>query len=165
MLTRVEDRLAAIGYRPPRVATYRALSPPLELRVDRLEDKLSELEGLPAQVTELGAQITQFRSEMRAEFSATRAKMQADFSAVGEGAVSLAQVREELLAKLEQQISPICGPGGEGLSLVGLRQEIRDGDEETRRLMRVLHEDLVQRIALLGEGKPRRRKTRDESSE
>jgi chromosome segregation ATPase len=34
----------------------------------------------------------------------------------------------------------------------GLRKEIRDGDEETRRLMRVLHEDLVARIALLDRG-------------
>jgi hypothetical protein len=39
-----------------------------------------------------------------------------------------------------------------------VRAEIRDGDEETRRLMRVLHEDLLQRIALLGEGGRRRRK-------
>ena len=32
-----------------------------------------------------------------------------------------------------------------------LRGEIRAGDEETRRLMRVLHEDVVQRIATLKE--------------
>lgn len=34
---------------------------------------------------------------------------------------------------------------------VSLRQEIRSGDEETRRFMRILHEDLVGRIAVLGE--------------
>ena len=33
-----------------------------------------------------------------------------------------------------------------------LRTEIREGDEETRRLMRVLHEDLVARIALISRG-------------
>jgi hypothetical protein len=33
-----------------------------------------------------------------------------------------------------------------------LRVEIRTGDEETRRYMRVLHEDLVGRIAALREG-------------
>ncbi len=33
-----------------------------------------------------------------------------------------------------------------------LRDEIRDGDEETRMLMRVLHEDLVWRIALIQRG-------------
>jgi hypothetical protein len=65
--------------------------------------------------------------------------------------------------KLHEEIAGLRGPGGEGLTLVGLRQEIREGDEETRRLMRVLHEDLVQRIPLLGEKRssagvaPRRR--------
>ena len=73
---------------------------------------MSELEGLPGRVAELGAQISQLRSEMHAEFSATRG---------------------------------------------ALREEMRDGDEETRRQMRVLHEDLVGRIALLSEGRPRRR--------
>ena len=32
-----------------------------------------------------------------------------------------------------------------------LRAEMRAGDEETRTLMRVLHEDVVNRIALIGE--------------
>jgi hypothetical protein len=34
-----------------------------------------------------------------------------------------------------------------------VRQEIRDGDEETRRYMRVLHEEVLARIATLGEGR------------
>jgi hypothetical protein len=33
-----------------------------------------------------------------------------------------------------------------------LRKEIREGDEETRRQMRVLHEDLVARIATINRG-------------
>jgi hypothetical protein len=33
-----------------------------------------------------------------------------------------------------------------------VRQEIREGDEETRRFMRVLHEAVLERIAWLGEG-------------
>jgi hypothetical protein len=33
-----------------------------------------------------------------------------------------------------------------------LRAEIRTGDEETRRFMRVLHEDLVSRIATIQKG-------------
>ena len=33
-----------------------------------------------------------------------------------------------------------------------IRQEMRAGDQETRTLMRVLHEDVIGRIALLGEG-------------
>lgn len=34
-----------------------------------------------------------------------------------------------------------------------LRMEIKAGDEETRRLMRVLHEEVIARIAMLGEGR------------
>ena len=34
-------------------------------------------------------------------------------------------------------------------SMDALRAEMRDGDEETRRYMRVLHEDVISRIALL----------------
>lgn len=42
-----------------------------------------------------------------------------------------------------------------------LRGEIRAGDEETRALMRVLHEDVIGRIALLQEhGKPARKRPR-----
>ena len=34
-----------------------------------------------------------------------------------------------------------------------LRAEIRQGDEETRRYMRVLHEEVIARIATLGDGR------------
>jgi len=34
-----------------------------------------------------------------------------------------------------------------------VRQEIRDGDEETRRYMRVLHEEVLARIATIAEGR------------
>jgi hypothetical protein len=42
------------------------------------------------------------------------------------------------------------GIRGELNGLRGLRAEIREGDEETRRFMRVLHEDLIARIVALG---------------
>ena len=35
-----------------------------------------------------------------------------------------------------------------------LRAEIRQGDEETRRYMRVLHEDVIARITALGDVRP-----------
>jgi len=37
-----------------------------------------------------------------------------------------------------------------------LRAEISAGDEETRRYMRVLHEEVISRIATIGEARPRR---------
>jgi hypothetical protein len=41
-----------------------------------------------------------------------------------------------------------------------IRAEIRAGDEETRRHMRVLYEDLVAKRAVLGNGRDRPRKRR-----
>ena len=34
-----------------------------------------------------------------------------------------------------------------------IRQELRAGDDETRTLMRVLHEDVINRISLIREGR------------
>jgi len=86
-------------------------------RVAILEQKMEGLQGLPDRVTSLELQISQFRGEVRVEFSA---------------------LREEIRTQLDEV-------RGE------LRGEIRAGDEETRRQMRVLHEDVISRIALLGE--------------
>lgn len=106
----------------------------LETRMDRLEKRVESVEQLPERVTALESQIVQLRDEMRSEFSATRAE---------------ARAGDEQVVKT-------------------LREEIRAGDEETRRVltermeslfdanerhMRLLHEDLVERIARSGEGR------------
>ena len=102
--------------------------------MNRLERRVEILEQLPERVTALESQIVQLRDEMRSEFSASR---------------------EEIRAGDEQVITT-------------LREEIRAGDKETRRTltermeslfdenerhMRLLHEDLVERIARTGEGR------------
>ena len=89
--------------------------------------KVELLEQLPARVGALESQVLQLRDEMRTEFSATRSELR---QRVPTGA------RRLLPAALR----------------AGLRQEIRDGDEETRRLMRVLHEEVLARIETLGRG-------------
>jgi vacuolar-type H+-ATPase subunit I/STV1 len=56
--------------------------------------------------------------------------------------LQIVQLREEMRGEFSaarQEISVV-------------RQEIRDGDEETRRYMRVLHEEVLARIATLAEG-------------
>ena len=63
-------------------------------------------------------------SALELAVSDLRTEMQAEFSAVRQEMVSMEQ---------------------------NLRTEIRTGDEETRRFMRVLHEDVIHRITLLGE--------------
>lgn len=71
---------------------------------------MTELRGLPERVGRVESQLSQLRTEMRAEFSA-------------------------------------------------VRQDMVNGDEETRRQMRVLHEEVIDRLKLLAP-KPRTRSRR-----
>lgn len=98
----------------------------LEKRVEILEQQMRPVSELPERVASLETQSLQFRAEMRQEFSAVRTEIQL--------------VRSELRDEIRTT--------GEGL-----REEIRAGDEETRRFMRVLHEDVIARIAAIGEGR------------
>ena len=117
--------------------------------MDNLERRVETLEQLPERVTSLAAQIVQLRDEMRSEFSATRAEARQSDEAV------VRTLREEMRQ-------------GNDTVVRVLREEIRAGDEETRRVlttrmndlfganerhMRLLHEDLVQRIATLKENR------------
>jgi hypothetical protein len=70
-----------------------------------------------------------------------------------EGRLEGVEVR---LTSFEGQILQLRTEMHAGFSTVqgefaAVRQEIKQGDEETRRFMRVLHEDLVARIAVLQE--------------
>ena len=55
------------------------------------------------------------------------------------------------VASVELQIVQLRDEMRLGFSAV--RQEIREGDQETRRYMRVLHEDVIARIAALGDSR------------
>jgi hypothetical protein len=100
----------------------------LETRVATLDAQVMELRQLPAQVAELTSQIVLLRTEMHSESSATRAQ------AVAGDEETRRVLREEFQAVVRS-----------------LRQEIRAGDDEPRTLMRVLHEDVIGRIAVLQE--------------
>ena len=89
---------------------------------------MQPLERLPARIDNLVVQILQFREEVRMEFSATREGLGARLAALE---ARIGVVDERLTARIEE------------------------GDKETRRFMRVLHEDLVARIATIGEGRLR----------
>lgn len=56
------------------------------------------------------------------------------------------------ISALESQIVQLRAEMREEFSAV--RQEIREGDEETRRFMRVLHEEVIGRIATMKESQP-----------
>ena len=100
--------------------------PTLTDRVTILERKVEDLASLPARMAAVELQIVQLRDEMRSEFSAVREE--------------IATVRIDLRAEIQSTAK-------------SLRAEIREGDEETRRYMRVLHEDVMARIAALGEAR------------
>jgi hypothetical protein len=111
----------------------------LTQRVEVLEHQAGNLATLPERVTTIETRLgnverglVEFRTEVHSEFAGVRAEIAAVRT---EGRQGDDAIRAELQA-----------------SVVTLRKEIRDGDDETRRYMRVLYEDLVGRLQVMGEG-------------
>jgi wyosine [tRNA(Phe)-imidazoG37] synthetase (radical SAM superfamily) len=118
-------------------------------RVEVLEQKVEVLETLPARVEAVELQIVQLRTEMRSGFSDVRQEM----------AAMAAGLREEIRAgdeALRTELTREIRKSEEGLR-TELIMEIRKGDEDTRRYMRMLHEEVISKIATIEEG-PRRKK-------
>ena len=109
----------------------------LERRVERLEQRVTVLEQLPARIDGIAVQISQLRDEMHAEFSAVRNEI-----AVGDERVITA-LREESRAGDERVITT-------------LREEI--GAVMTQ--SRVLYEDLKASLLLIQEGLPAHKRPR-----
>jgi hypothetical protein len=77
-------------------------------------------------------------STLRGEFTAMRADVAGEFKAVRtEVAEQFAATQAVTLSRFEK-----------------LETALADGLKETRRFMMILHEDLLSRIALIGEGRP-----------
>jgi len=107
----------------------------LDNRVERLETRVTALEQLPARMDALVVQVSQLRGEMHAEFSAIRSEMRA-----GDEAVT-GTLREEIRA-------------GDEETRRSLREEIRTGDERILTQARVLHEEVISRLAMIQEAGP-----------
>lgn len=116
----------------------------VEQRVTMLEEQMRELRELPARVAGVELQILQLRGEMHEAFSATRSEFNGTLDGLG------AQLRTEMHGIRDELRGEMHGIRDE------LRTEIRTGDEATRTFMRVLHEEVLARIATLGEGRTRR---------
>ena len=100
------------------------------------------LEHLERKMADHEFQFSQFRDEVRVEFSALRAEMRQ------------LPTRDEIqqLATRDEMRQLITETKDE------MRQLIAETNEETRHLMRVLHEDVISRFAVLEErwnGRPR----------
>jgi cell division protein FtsB len=100
----------------------------LAQRVDILEQEVENLEILPDRVTALEVQISEFRAEVRAEFSATRTELRQEMRALNE------ETRAEMRALNDQT-----------------RADMHALNDETRTQMRMLHEEILSRFALLDE--------------
>ena len=115
----------------------------LDKRVDLVEKKMEALETLPDRVTRVELQLVHLRDDIRAGDEETRRVLREEIRA-GD---------EETRRALRDEIRS----GDEETRRV-LRDEIRSGDDETRRYMRVLHEDVIARLATIQEGRRPRKK-------
>ena len=112
-------------------------------RVTSVEQRLDRLEQVPGRLDQLTLEIVQRREEMNARFAAItdelvllRSELRAEFRA------DLQAMADTLRAEFRADLQAMAD---------ALRAEMRALNEETRRHMLVLHEDLVSRITLLGE--------------
>jgi hypothetical protein len=116
-------------------------------RVEVLERKVEILEKLPERMDSLELQFVQLREEMRAEFSTIHSEIRAgDEQTRTDLRAEIRAVDEKTRTGLRAEIR-----AGDEKTRTELRAEIRSGDEETRTYMRVFHEEVLSRIALLDE--------------
>jgi hypothetical protein len=113
--------------------------PTLRNHVMILERKVEGLSSLPARVAAVEMQIVQLREEMRGGFSAIRGEM----AALGD------TLRVDFRGELHKTADALRIEIREGDEET--RRLMREGDEETRRYMRVLHEEVIARIATISE--------------
>jgi hypothetical protein len=123
----------------------------LQERVLTLEQQMMEIRDLPAHVTEVRSEISQLRTETRGEFSALRGEMATLGDALrGE----MATLGNTLRGEMAAGFAVVRG------EMATFRAEMTARDEETSRHARMLHEDVIGRLALTREGKPRSPRTR-----
>jgi hypothetical protein len=165
---RLEQTVEGLQTLPAQVAV-------LGERVGSVETQIVQLRGemrveFSDVRTEMRTEFADVRSEMRTEFGAVRDEMRTEFAAVrSEMQTGFAAVRSEM----QTESAAVRGDMDERFAgarddmLIGLanvtnelRHEIRESAEEGQRRSRVLFEEVLGRIAALGEnreGLPRRK--------
>jgi hypothetical protein len=115
-------------------------------RIDTVEHRVDSMEQrLDTSFNALSTQIVQSRREnddahfaMRTEFSQGISALRGEFTAMRtDVAEQFSATQAVTLSRFEK-----------------LETALADGLSETRRFMMVLHEDILSRIALIGEGRP-----------
>ena len=128
----------------------------------------ADLAALRGGVTELRGDVTQLRSDVT-QLQGDVRQLKHDMTEVRGDVTQLKHDMTEVrgdVTQLKRDMTEVRGAlsdGGGGLinvraEFAAVREEIRAGDEETRRQMRILHEEVISRIALLDEGRKTRRR-------
>ena len=142
----------------------------LRVRVKRLEQRVEILEQLPDRVSGLESQIVLLRDEMRSEFSATRARDDETRRVLTERidsvSGSLTERMDSLSGTLNQRMDSVAAGLTERMDSLSdgltkrmdsmfevLSERMVSLFDENERHMRLLHEDLIQRIATMREGR------------
>ena len=127
---------------------------------ERLEQRVTTLEELPARLDALTLQISQLRGEMHAEFSATHAEMRALHTFT---ARSIDELRAHTMTLHEDVLERIRLTNQYTQTQMRALNEdtqtrMRAVNEDTQTQMRILHEDVIARLTMLHEGRPRRKR-------
>ena len=95
-------------------------------RIEILEQKVGDLQELPGRMAAVESHILQLRGEVRDGFSAIHARM---------------ATHDQRFESIDQRFDD-------------LSRQMREGHQEIGRHMRLLHEDVLARIAATGEAPP-----------
>ena len=124
----------------------------IEERVETLENDMDPLRQLPAKVDDLGKRVSGVESRLttvESQIVQLRTDMNDGFSATLQIVESSSKATKAMFDEMTKAID---------IKFAETHRIITQGDQDTRTEMRVLHEDLVKRIAVLGEARAPRRK-------
>ena len=124
-------------------------------RIDTVEHRMDSMElrwdesfaALRTQILQSDCEtreaiLATLRGEVAGEFSAMRTDVAGEFSAM----------RTEVAGEFSAMRTEVAGEFS--MQRAHFETALANGQDETRRYMKVLYEDILSRIALLGEGRP-----------
>jgi uncharacterized coiled-coil DUF342 family protein len=118
----------------------------IERRVEKLEEQMTTLQQLPARMDALSVQISQTREDLGAKISTMDAKI----STMG-AKISTMDARVSTMdARVSGMDARISG------TEKSLREEILSSGDRILTRVRMLHEDVISRLALIQEGRRER---------
>ena len=124
------------------------------LRTQILQSDCETREAILATLRgEVAGEFSAMRTEVAGEFSAMRTEVAGEFSAMRtEVAEKFSAMQTEVAEKFSAMRTEVAGEFS--MQRAHFETALANGQDETRRYMKVLYEDILSRIALLGEGRP-----------